>query len=50
MCDIFGSEAERAKDLAYRLYQVAERNKWSQEAYAYNALVVAWPEIQSRAA
>lgn len=50
VCDIFGSKAERAKDLAYRLYQIAERNKWTQEAYAYNALVVAWPEIQSRAA
>ena len=24
--------------------------KWAQEAYAYNALVVAWQEIQSRAA
>ena len=42
--------AERAKDLAYRLYTIAARKKWAQEAYAYNALVVAWPEIQSRAA
>lgn len=50
VCHMFGSKAERAKDLAYRLYQIAERNKWTQEAYAYNALVVAWPEIQSRAA
>ena len=48
--DLFGSNAERAKDLAYRLYTIAERKKWAQEAYAYNALVVAWPEIQSRAA
>jgi len=48
--DMFGSSAERAKDLAYRLYTIAERKKWAQEAYAYNALVVAWPEIQSRAA
>lgn len=47
---MFGSNAERAKDLAYRLYTIAERKKWAQEAYAYNALVVAWPEIQSRAA
>ena len=44
-----GSNAERAKDLAYRLYTIAERKKWAQEAYAYNALVVSWPEIQSRA-
>ena len=47
---MFGSNAERAKDLAYRLYTIAERKKWAQEAYAYNALVVSWPEIQSRAA
>ena len=48
--NMLGSNAERAKDLAYRLYTIAERKKWAQEAYAYNALVVAWPEIQSRAA
>ena len=48
--NMFGSNAERAKDLAYRLYTIAERKHWSEEAYAYNALVVAWPEIQSRAA
>lgn len=48
--NMYGSNAERAKDLAYRLYTIAERKKWAQEAYAYNALVVAWPEIQSRAA
>lgn len=47
---MFGSNAERAKDLAYRLYTIAERKKWAQEGYAYNALVVSWPEIQSRAA
>ena len=48
--NMFGSNAERAKDLAYRLYTVAERKGWAQEAYAYNALVIAWPEIQPRAA
>ena len=47
---IRGSNAERAKDLAYRLYTLAERKGWAQEGYAYNALVVAWREIQSRAA
>lgn len=50
VCSMFGSNAERAKDLAYRLYTIAEQKKWSNEAYAYNALVVAWPDIQSRAA
>ena len=47
---MFGSNAERAKDLAYRLYTIAEQKKWTNEAYAYNSLVVAWPDIQSRAA
>ena len=47
---MLGSTAERAKDLAYRLYTLAERKGWTQEGYAYNALVVAWREIQSRAA
>lgn len=47
---IFGANAERAKALAYRLYTIAEKKGWAQEAYAYNSLVVAWPEIQARAA
>lgn len=47
---MLGSNAERAKDLAYRLYTLAERKGWTQEGYAYNALVVAWRVIQSRAA
>lgn len=47
---MMGSNAERAKDLAYRLYTIAEQKKWTNEGYAYNALVVAWPDIQTRAA
>lgn len=47
---MFGNNAEEAKNLAYRLYSICERKNWAQEAYAYNALVVAWPEIQSKAA
>ena len=47
---MFGSNAEHAKDLAYRLYTIAEQKKWANEAYAYNAIVVAWPDIQARAA
>ena len=50
VCSMFGSNAERAKDLAYRLYTIAEKKGWANEAYAYNALVVAWPDIQTRAA
>lgn len=50
LAGIFGSNGERAKDLAYRLYTIAERKNWANEAYAYNALVVAWPDVQARAA
>ncbi|PWM79771.1 MAG: hypothetical protein DBY32_02645 [Phascolarctobacterium sp.] len=50
LVNMFGSNAERAKDLAYRLYTIAERKNWANEAYAYNALVVAWPDIHARAA
>ena len=44
------NSAENAKALAYRLYTVCERKKWAQEGAAYNDLVVAWPDIQVRAA
>lgn len=50
LVDMFGSNAEQAKSLAYRLYTVAERKGWAQEAYAYNSLVISWQDIQSRAA
>ena len=41
---------EQAKALAYRLFTIATQKKWTQEAFAYNSLVVAWPDIQSKAA
>jgi len=44
-----GDIAENAKALAYRLYTIAERKGWTEEAYAYNALVVSWPDIQKKA-
>lgn len=50
VADIFTSEPEHAKALAYRLFQIAERKGWAGEAYAYNSLVIAWPEIQNKAA
>ena len=40
-----GGLGETARELAYRLYGICERKGWAQEALAYNALVVAWPEI-----
>jgi putative DNA methylase len=48
--DILGSGAEGAKALAYRLFTIAERKGWAVEAYAYNSLVIAWPDVQSKAA
>jgi len=38
-------KAEIARELAYRLYSLCERNKRAQEALAYNGLVQSWPEI-----
>jgi len=40
-----GSKAETARELAYRLYNLCERNKRAQEALAYNGFVQSWPEI-----
>ena len=40
-----GSKAETARELAYRLYAIAERKKRPAEALSYNALVQSWPEI-----
>ncbi|MBQ9346825.1 MAG: DUF3883 domain-containing protein, partial [Oscillibacter sp.] len=39
----------RARDLAYRLFTIAERKGWTAEAYAYNNLVISWQEIQKAA-
>ena len=40
-----GSQAEAARDLAYRLYLVSERKRRAADALAYNGLVQSWPEI-----
>jgi putative DNA methylase len=40
-----GSRGELARDLGYRLFALAEKKGRSQEAQAYNALVLGWPEI-----
>ena len=45
-----GERAEKARGLAYRLYALADRNKWADEAHAYNVLVRSWPQIQAEAA
>jgi putative DNA methylase len=40
-----GRDSDIVRDLAYRLFNVCEKKKRSQEALAYNALVLGWPEI-----
>src|SRR5262249_26149862 len=44
-----GGMGETARDLAYRLYAICERKKWTDEAIAYNSLVMAWPELSKLA-
>lgn len=46
MLRTLGSDyGEKARALAYRLYNICERKKWASEATAYNNLVIAWPEM-----
>jgi putative DNA methylase len=40
-----GSRGEIARDLAYRLFDLCEKKKRSQDAQGYNALVLGWPEL-----
>ena len=44
---LYKSGGEEAKQLAYRLFTIAENKGWAQEAFAYNSLVISWPEIQA---
>jgi putative DNA methylase len=41
---------EIARDLAYRLYTICDRQGWTTEAIAYNSLVTSWSEISRLAA
>jgi len=45
-----GGMGDRARRLAYLLYQVADRKGRSEDAVAYNGLVRAWHDIERRAA
>lgn len=47
--ELFGSKPDAAKNLAYRLFTIAERKGWAAEAYAYNNLVTAWQDIRETA-
>lgn len=40
-----GGLGDAARDLAYRLFQIAESRHWAKEAGPYNALAAAWPEL-----
>lgn len=50
MLSQLGSRGEIARDLAYRLYNICDRKSWTQEAIAYNSLVISWAEISRLAA
>ncbi len=42
------SKTEKVKQMAYRLYSIAERKKWTKEAFAYNSLIAAWADVQAK--
>ena len=44
-----GGNGDRARQLAYLLYQKANDKGWAAEAGAYNGLITAWPTLQSTA-
>jgi len=45
-----GGLGDAARDLAYRLFLIAESKKWAKEAGPYNALAASWLEISRLAA
>ncbi|MBR1645374.1 MAG: DUF1156 domain-containing protein [Selenomonadaceae bacterium] len=46
----FDGNLESLKNLAYMLYDICERHKWSAEGTGYNNLVMEWQDILSRRA
>jgi len=44
-----GSMGDVVREMAYRLYALCERKKWSQEAQAYNGLIVSWGAVSRQA-
>ena len=50
MLGMGAERAEKARALAYRLYSLAERKRWTEEAHAYNILVTSWSQIRTEAA
>jgi len=45
-----GGYGDRARQLAYLLYQRANDRGWASEAGAYNGLIAAWPSLRTGAA
>ncbi len=45
-----GGDGDRARSLAYLLYQKANERGWASEANAYNSLIAAWPNLRVGAA
>ncbi|MCY3849335.1 MAG: DUF1156 domain-containing protein [Acidimicrobiaceae bacterium] len=46
---MLGGNGDRARQLAYLLYQKANDKGWASEAGAYNRLITAWPTLQTTA-
>lgn len=42
-------DLDLVKELAYLLFQVAEKNGWTKDAISFNALATAWPELMEAA-
>jgi putative DNA methylase len=47
LLQLLGGFGERARALAYVLFQRATDKGWAEEAGAYNSLITAWPVLQS---
>lgn len=45
-----GGLGDAARDLSYRLYEIANRNGWAEEARAYNNLAAEWHDLVALAA
>lgn len=43
-------QAEAIRQLAYRLYTLCERQRWADDARAYNELITSWPSIEENSA
>jgi putative DNA methylase len=42
--------ADTAKDLAYRLYDICDKNGWAKEGTSYNGLIAVWSDLTAQAA